>query len=60
MDIHGSQAGEKLSYISIAGCRLPDDPGVRIAFSDKINSGYRYEDSWAGAEPGACEAPNVW
>lgn len=34
--------------------------GIRVAFSNKINSGYRYEDRWADAEPGACEAPNVW
>jgi hypothetical protein len=34
--------------------------GVRVAFSNKINSGYKYEDRWVDAEPGACEAPNVW
>jgi hypothetical protein len=34
--------------------------GIRVAFSKQINSGYKYEDRWADAEPGACEAPNVW
>lgn len=34
--------------------------GIRMAFSDKINSGYRFVDKWADTEPGACEAPNVW
>lgn len=34
--------------------------GIKMAFSDSINSGYQYEDLWADTEPGACEAPNVW
>lgn len=34
--------------------------GIKMAFSDKINRGYKYSDQWADAEPGACEAPNVW
>lgn len=34
--------------------------GIRMAFSDSIHSGYKYEDLWADAEPGACEAPNIW
>lgn len=34
--------------------------GIRMAFSDKINKGYKYVDMWADTEPGACEAPNVW
>jgi len=34
--------------------------GVRLAFSDNINSGYVYDDRWIDAEPGSCEAPNVW
>ncbi len=34
--------------------------GIRMAFSDHINKGYKYVDQWADTEPGACEAPNVW
>lgn len=34
--------------------------GIKMAFSDKINRGYKYSDQWADTEPGACEAPNVW
>jgi hypothetical protein len=34
--------------------------GIRMAFSNQINSGYKYQDQWADAEPEACEAPNVW
>lgn len=34
--------------------------GIKMAFSDKINRGYKYSEQWADAEPGACEAPNVW
>ena len=34
--------------------------GIKMAFSDSINSGYKYEELWADTEPGACEAPNVW
>ena len=34
--------------------------GIRMAFSDSIHTGYKYEELWADDEPGACEAPNVW
>lgn len=34
--------------------------GIKMAFSDKINRGYKYSDQWADTEPDACEAPNVW
>jgi len=34
--------------------------GIRMAFSDSIHTGYKYEELWADAEPGGCEAPNVW
>lgn len=34
--------------------------GIRMAFSKHINKGYKYVNQWADAEPGACEAPNVW
>lgn len=34
--------------------------GIRLAFSDSIHTGYKYEDLWADDEPGDCEAPNVW
>ena len=34
--------------------------GIRMAFSKHINRGYKYVDQWSDAEPGACEAPNVW
>lgn len=34
--------------------------GVKMAFSDSINKGYFYNPDWIDAEPGACEAPNVW
>lgn len=34
--------------------------GIRMAFSDSIHSGYRYDPKWVDFEPGACEAPNVW
>jgi hypothetical protein len=34
--------------------------GIRVAFSDSIHTGYRYENLWADAEPVSCEAPNVW
>ncbi len=37
-----------------------DHNGVKMAFSDKINNGYVYQDGWIDQEPGACEAPNVW
>ena len=34
--------------------------GVKMAFSDSINKGYKYNPEWVDREPGACEAPNVW
>jgi len=34
--------------------------GIKIAFSDSIHSGYKYQPEWIDHEPGACEAPNVW
>lgn len=34
--------------------------GIRMAFSDSIHGGYRYDSKWVDFEPGACEAPNVW
>lgn len=34
--------------------------GIKGAISDKINGGYVYDPAWIDAEPGACEAPNMW
>jgi hypothetical protein len=34
--------------------------GIKMALSDSIHSGYRYNPAWVDAAPGACEAPNVW
>ncbi|WP_159520695.1 glycoside hydrolase family 43 protein [Sunxiuqinia indica] len=34
--------------------------GIKVAFSDDINKGYKYESEMVDKEPGACEAPNVW
>ncbi|MCR8666176.1 glycoside hydrolase family 43 protein [Aestuariibaculum sp. M13] len=34
--------------------------GVKMAFSNEINSGYEYNPEWVDKEPGSCEAPNVW
>jgi hypothetical protein len=34
--------------------------GIKLALSDSIHSGYRYNPAWVDVEPGACEAPNVW
>ncbi len=34
--------------------------GVKMAFSNRINKGYVYQDGWIDKEPGACEAPNIW
>lgn len=34
--------------------------GIKVAFSDSINKGYKYEPEMVDQEPGACEAPNVW
>ena len=34
--------------------------GIKMAFSDKINSGYVYRPDQVDFEPYSCEAPNVW
>lgn len=34
--------------------------GIKMAFSDSINTGYVYNPEWIDNEAGACEAPNVW
>jgi hypothetical protein len=34
--------------------------GIKMAFSDSINTGYRYDPKQVDAERGSCEAPNVW
>jgi hypothetical protein len=34
--------------------------GIKMAISDSINSGYLYNPEMVDAEPGACEAPNIW
>lgn len=34
--------------------------GVKMAFSNEINSGYEYNPEWIDKEPGSCEAPNIW
>lgn len=34
--------------------------GIKVAFSESINKGYKYESEMVDKEPGACEAPNVW
>ena len=34
--------------------------GIKMAFSDRINGGYEYNDRWIDYEATACEAPNVW
>ncbi|MCG9972822.1 glycoside hydrolase family 43 protein [Christiangramia crocea] len=34
--------------------------GIKMAFSDHINRGYKYDPEWIDKEPGACEAPNMW
>lgn len=36
------------------------EAGIKIAFSDGINSGYNYIDPQIDFEPKSCEAPNVW
>lgn len=35
-------------------------PGIKMAFSDNINSGWQYVPEFIDFEDGACEAPNVW
>ncbi|MDR0574350.1 MAG: hypothetical protein LBG96_10035 [Tannerella sp.] len=34
--------------------------GIKMAFSNKINSGYVYRPGHVDFEPRSCEAPNVW
>lgn len=34
--------------------------GIKMAFSDKINSGYQYQPEQVDFEPRSCEAPNVF
>lgn len=34
--------------------------GIKMAISDKINSGYVYQPEQIDFEPRSCEAPNVW
>lgn len=34
--------------------------GIRVAFSDHINRGYKYQDGQIDTEPRGCEAPNTW
>jgi len=34
--------------------------GIKMAISDKINSGYAYQPDQIDFEPRSCEAPNVW
>jgi hypothetical protein len=36
------------------------ESGVKMAISDSINGGYKFEEPWIDFEPRACEAPNVW
>lgn len=35
-------------------------PGVKLAVSDKLASGYVYQDESIPVERGACEAPTIW
>lgn len=44
-----------LTYVAHDGT-----PGIKMAFSDNINSGWEYAPDFIDFEPGACEAPNVW
>lgn len=53
-------------------CRMPDGrylmtynsqenpAGIKMAVSDHVNGGYRYQPEWIDHEPGSCEAPNMW
>lgn len=34
--------------------------GIKMAISDFINRGYKYDSTWIDNEPSHCEAPNVW
>ena len=40
----------------------PQDPGpgVKIASSDSLTSGYVYRDEWVPGERSACEGPSIW
>lgn len=63
---------EKVQVLDSDLTRLPDGRyclmyvaqehpgGIRLAFSDRIDGGYTFDPRWVDAEPGACEAPNVW
>jgi hypothetical protein len=41
-------------------CAQEKPGGIKMALSDKINSGYKYQPDQVDCEPGACEAPNVF
>lgn len=45
----------KMFYVAHDGT-----PGIKMASSANINSGYVYDDKWYDPEPKACEAPTVW
>lgn len=34
--------------------------GIKVAFSDEINRGYRYQEGQIDFEDRGCEAPNIW
>lgn len=38
-----------------------DQPvGIRMAVGDRVTGPFEYTDKWLDAEPGHCEAPNIW
>jgi len=41
-------------------CAQDGTGGIKMAMSDKINSGYKYQPDQVDLEPGACEAPNIF
>ena len=41
-------------------CSQENPGGIKIAFSDKINSGYKYQTEQVDFEKGSCEAPTVF
>lgn len=41
-------------------CAQENPGGIKGAVSERINSGYVYNEAWLDTEPKACEAPNVW
>lgn len=63
---------EKVQVLDADICPMPDGRfcmtyvaqehpgGIKLAFSDSIHSGYVYDEKWIDAEPGSCEAPNMW